>query len=94
VDDSLPMIDNDNVGLLSYKDSESDICLSLIEKAYAKAYNGYDVFAANCKPEHYLRDLTGSRVAKYSLNDNTLLDNVQFSLDQNWTVIAVPNNKI
>ena len=68
--------------------------MSLIEKAYAKAYNGYDVFEKNCKPEYYLRDLTGSRIAKYSLNDSTLLDNLQFSLDNNWTVVAVPNSRI
>lgn len=52
------------------------------------------MFEKKCKPEHYLRDLTGSRVAKYNLNDSTLLDNLQFSLDQNWTIVAVPNKNI
>lgn len=68
VDDFLPTLDDDNLGLLSFRDSESDISLSLVEKAYAKAYGGYDVFEKRCQPEHYLRDLTGSRVAKFNLN--------------------------
>lgn len=66
----------------------------MIEKAYAKAYSGYDVFQKKSLPEHYLRDLTGSRVARYDLNDSNLLDNLQFSLEQNWTVIAVPRKGV
>jgi hypothetical protein len=37
----------------------------LIEKAYAKAYNGYDVFKRNVSRESFLRDLTGAPVRKY-----------------------------
>lgn len=32
------------LGARSYADAEGDLWAALIEKAYAKAYNGYNVF--------------------------------------------------
>lgn len=65
VDDSLPEKDGVALGARSYNDSESDLWVALIEKAYAKAHNGYNVFKNTTIPrEHYLRDLTGVPVKK------------------------------
>lgn len=65
VDDSLPSLDGVALGARSYNDSEGDLWASLIEKAYAKVHNGYNVFKNTTVPrEHYLRDLTGVPVRK------------------------------
>jgi calpain-15 len=94
VDDFLPTINDENVGTQSFRDSESEISISIIEKAYAKAYNGYSVFFRKSKPEHYLRDLTGSRVVQYGPTDKDFASSIKHALDQSWTVIAVPTSKI
>lgn len=44
VDDSLPELDGHALGARSYNDAEADLWASLIEKAYAKVHNGYNVF--------------------------------------------------
>ena len=62
VDDSLPESDDIAIGARSFGDSESDIWSSIVEKAYAKAYSGYNVFKRSVSREHYLRDLTGAPV--------------------------------
>ena len=65
VDDSLPEMDGVALGARSYNDSESDLWAALIEKAYAKVHNGYNVFKNSTIPrEHYLRDLTGVPIKK------------------------------
>lgn len=51
VDDFLPLIEEELVGASSFQDSESELSVSLIEKAYAKAYGGYHIFARNAEPE-------------------------------------------
>lgn len=69
VDDHLPELNGKPVGARSFNDSESELWVSLIEKAYAKVYHGYNSFkASNVPREHYLRDLTGVPVRKYEPN--------------------------
>lgn len=65
VDDNLPELDDKSMGVRSYNDSEAELWPSIVEKAYAKAYQGYISFDYNTPREHYLRDLTGSPVKKY-----------------------------
>ena len=43
VDSSLPFVDGENAGVISYE-GEFDLQGSMIEKAYAKCFGGYDVF--------------------------------------------------
>ena len=65
VDDNLPELDGTALGARSYNDSEADLWTSIIEKAYAKAYHGYNVFKrSGISREHFLRDLTGVPVRK------------------------------
>lgn len=66
VDSSLPFIDDENAGVISYE-GEFDLQGALIEKAYAKCFGSYDVFAKPTPREYYLRDLTGAPVKKYSM---------------------------
>ncbi len=40
-------MDEQAIGARSFSDSEADIWASIIEKAYAKAYSGYNVFKKN-----------------------------------------------
>ena len=65
VDDGLPESEEIAIGARSFGDSESDIWASIVEKAYAKAYSGYNVFKRNVARENYLRDLTGAPVRSY-----------------------------
>ena len=81
------------VGVRSFKDSESDIWASLIEKAYAKAYSGYETFLVKNTPENYLRDLTGSVIEKHELSSN-VTNIIKEALVKNKTVVAVPNERI
>lgn len=67
VDHNLPELDGAPLGARSFNDSEAELWPALIEKAYAKAYQGYITFNENTPREHYLRDLTGASVKKYSL---------------------------
>jgi hypothetical protein len=66
VDNSLPFVDGQNAGVVSYE-GDFDLQGALIEKAYAKAFGGYDVFDRPQPREYYLRDLTGAPVKKYSM---------------------------
>lgn len=52
------------VGAASFNDFESELSVALIEKAYAKAYHGYNIFQRKTEPQNYLRDLTGSIIQK------------------------------
>jgi hypothetical protein len=67
VDSTLPFIDNASAGIVSNPDSEFELSAALIEKAYAKSFGGYDTFSRVQAREHYLRDLTGAPVKKYSV---------------------------
>ena len=67
VDDNLPELNGSALGARSYNDSEAELWPSIVEKAYAKAYQGYVTFSENTPREHYLRDLTGAPVKKYQL---------------------------
>lgn len=67
VDSSLPFIDGEHAGIVSNPDSEFELSQALIEKAYAKSFGSYDVFSKVQPREHYLRDLTGAPVKKYSM---------------------------
>lgn len=67
VDDNLPEMDEVAMGARSFSDSETDLWVSIIEKAYAKAYSGYNVFKRNVARENYLRDLTGAPVRSYRM---------------------------
>jgi len=44
-----------------------ELCYSLIEKAYAKLLGSYELLGRLESREHYLRDLTGAPVTKYSM---------------------------
>lgn len=44
MDHYLPEINGSPIGARSFSDSESELWISLIEKAYAKAYSGYNTF--------------------------------------------------
>ena len=81
VDDNLPELDGVALGARSYHDSESDLWVSLIEKAYAKVYNGYNVFKNTTIPrEHYLRDLTGAPIRKLDTYFIYNLDTIKISV--------------
>ncbi len=68
VDHQLPYIGGENAGVLSnVEGGELDIQGSLIEKAYAKSFGGYDSFTRVQPREYYLRDLTGAPVKKYAM---------------------------
>lgn len=46
VDNTIPFVDEDNAGVLGNTEGgELDIHASMIEKAYAKSFGGYDVFS-------------------------------------------------
>ena len=94
VDDALPEADEIAIGARSFSDSEADVWPSIIEKAYAKAYAGYNVFKKNVPREHYLKDLTGSPVRSFSVTDSNLSNEVSKAISKGYPVIAVPNNKI
>jgi len=53
--------------LSNVEGGELDIQGSLIEKAYAKSFGGYDSFTRVQPREYYLRDLTGAPVKKYAM---------------------------
>lgn len=63
---------------------------ALIEKAYAKAYSGYDVFARNVPREFYLRDLTGAPVRKYLPSDAEFATAIKSAISAGQPVLAVP----
>ena len=65
VDDYLPESDGKPIGARSQNDSEADLWASIIEKAYAKVYGGYNAFKRLVTRESYLRDLTGAPVRSY-----------------------------
>ena len=44
VDDYLPELDGQLIGASSYPDQETELSVALIEKAYAKAYAGYNIY--------------------------------------------------
>lgn len=67
VDSLLPFLENENAGVLASTDSEFELSSSLIEKAYAKVFGGYDTFSSIHPREFYLRDLTGAPVKKIAL---------------------------
>lgn len=67
VDSALPFIDGEHAGVVSNPDSEFELSSALIEKAYAKVFGGYDTFSRIQPRDHYLRDLTGAPVKKYSM---------------------------
>jgi len=46
VDNTLPYIDGENAGVISYPESDFELSTGLIEKAYAKAYGSYGIFSA------------------------------------------------
>jgi hypothetical protein len=62
----------------------------LIEKAYAKAYSGYDVFKRLIPRESYLRDLTGAPVKKYLATESDLPNVIKSAISSGHVVIAVP----
>lgn len=66
----------------------------MIEKAYAKAYSGYDVFKRNVPRENYLRDLTGAPVRKYLATDSNLPNIIRSAVSGGQIVIAVPKEEI
>jgi hypothetical protein len=66
----------------------------LIEKAYAKAYSGYDIFNRSTPREHYLRDLTGAPVRKYLATDANLSNVIRKAISNGQVVIAVPREGI
>ena len=68
VDENLPEMDGIALGARSYVDTEGDLWAALIEKAYAKVYNGYNTFKNTGIPrEHFLRDLTGAPIRKFNM---------------------------
>lgn len=44
VDDNLPELNGKPVGARSFNDNESELWISLVEKAYAKVYHNYSCF--------------------------------------------------
>ena len=73
---------------------ETDLQGSLIEKAYAKSFGGYDSFARVQPREYYLRDLTGAPVKKYAIDSFDLQNIVKKALASGQVVQAVPTDKI
>lgn len=94
VDNKLPFSDGEALGAQSFNDNESDLWAALIEKAYAKAYSGYDAFARNVPREYYLRDLTGAPVRKYLTTDNDFVSVVRNAIAAGQPVLAVPKQEI
>lgn len=94
VDDKLPFADGEALGAQSFNDNESELWAALIEKAYAKAYCGYDVFSRNTPREHFLRDLTGAPVRKYLSNDYDLPNIIRNAISNGQVVMAVPREDI
>ena len=62
MDDNLPFIKNDKgeTKLLGAHSVNSETWVSLIEKAYAKSYGGYDLIGNGGDIRHALTDLTGA----------------------------------
>ena len=62
VDDSLPLVKNEKgeTKLLGAHSVNSEMWVSLMEKAYAKLYGGYDIIGNGGDIRHALTDLTGA----------------------------------
>lgn len=50
VDDYLPYLNGEAIFAKSFNDQESDLWVSLIEKAYAKMFAGYETFERSIPP--------------------------------------------
>lgn len=94
VDNKLPYSGEEALGAQSFNDNESELWAALIEKAYAKAYSGYDVFARNVPREFYLRDLTGAPVRKYLPSDPDFTTAIKNAISAGQPVLAVPKEEI
>lgn len=90
VDNKLPFSGDEALGAQSFIDNESELWAALIEKAYAKAFAGYDIFARNVPRESYLRDLTGAPVRKYVPSDPEFANIIRNAISAGQPVIAVP----
>jgi len=75
-------------------EGEFDLQGSLIEKAYAKTFGGYDVFSRVQPREYYLRDLTGAPVRRYPIDHPDIQNIVKKALTTGQVIQAVPTNKI
>lgn len=71
VDDNLPLIkiDDKKYKFLGANSVNAEIWVPLIEKAYAKAYNGYDIIGNGGDMRHALTDLTGAPSETFFLKD-------------------------
>lgn len=67
IDSFIPLLEGIHAGAISYDDEESDMWVALIEKGYAKAFNGYGVFTRSLQREYYLRDLVGAPTSNYTM---------------------------
>lgn len=94
VDNKLPYSNGEVLGAQSFADNETELWAALIEKAYAKAYNGYDVFRRNVPRESYLRDLTGAPVRKYLSTDSDFANVIRNAISAGQPVLAVPRSEV